>query len=332
MENKAHALAAGIFVLVVASLLGLLAFWLSTDTGKPHRYEISTRESVSGLQPQAPVRYRGVEVGKVTAIGFDTQAPGHVLLQLDIDEKAPLTQSTFATLDFQGVTGLASVQLDDSGQASPALAPNDAKPPRLPLRQGLLTKLAVKGESLIDKSEQVATQLTALLSDANQKRLSSALDNIGQAAGSVQQTAVSADRLVNRLDATVVQRLDPALARLPALAADASKALQAVQTGGELAGQSAIEVSKTMRRFSEAGGTLDDIRDSTQAVSNSADSFNLLTVPRMNRALDETARSARSVGRAVGGISDNPQAFIFGNGPLPPGPGESGFVPPGARP
>ena len=65
MENKSHALAAGIFVLVVAAMLAGLAVWLTRDNANYEQYELSTRDGVSGLQPQAAVRYKGVAVGKV---------------------------------------------------------------------------------------------------------------------------------------------------------------------------------------------------------------------------------------------------------------------------
>src|SRR3954471_424939 len=129
MENKAHALAAGIFVVVAAVLVLVLAAWLTRDTGQRDPYEISTRESVTGLAPQAAVRYRGVEVGKVDAIGFDPKAQGNVLIKLEIDRTAPVTKDTFATLGFQGVTGLAFVQLDDEGHPAPPLEPQDGHPP-----------------------------------------------------------------------------------------------------------------------------------------------------------------------------------------------------------
>ena len=76
MENKAHALAAGAFVLVVAALLAALAVWLTRDSGERNLFELSTRDTISGLQPQAQVRFRGVPVGKVEFIGFDTQDAG----------------------------------------------------------------------------------------------------------------------------------------------------------------------------------------------------------------------------------------------------------------
>jgi len=74
MENKAHALAAGLFVVALTALLLLVGAWLTRDSGERHPYEISTREAVTGLQEQAPVRYRGVDVGKVTRVGFDPRA------------------------------------------------------------------------------------------------------------------------------------------------------------------------------------------------------------------------------------------------------------------
>jgi phospholipid/cholesterol/gamma-HCH transport system substrate-binding protein len=56
MENKAHAMAAGIFVVVITILLVGLAAWLTRDTGQRDPYEISTRETITGLQEQAAVR------------------------------------------------------------------------------------------------------------------------------------------------------------------------------------------------------------------------------------------------------------------------------------
>ena len=90
MENKAHALAAGIFVLLLSALLVILAFWLTRESGTRLIYEVSTAATVTGLQPEATVRYRGINVGKVSFIGFDPLIPGNVLVRISVDDPPPV--------------------------------------------------------------------------------------------------------------------------------------------------------------------------------------------------------------------------------------------------
>ena len=58
MENKSHALAAGIFVIVVTALLAGLAIWLTRDNANYDLYELTTSDGVSGLQPRPPCATR----------------------------------------------------------------------------------------------------------------------------------------------------------------------------------------------------------------------------------------------------------------------------------
>ena len=316
MENKAHAIAAGIFVVVVTVLLLGLAGWLSRDTGVRDVYEISTRESVTGLQSQAPVRYRGVDVGKVASIGFDPTVPGNVLLRLEIDREAPVTSDTFATLSYQGITGLAFIQLDDAGRPAPRLVHDDDHPPRIPLKSSLLTKLAANGEVILEQVEQVTARVNQLLGDDNQRRFSSALDNLGTAAG-------DASRLAQRLDATIAKRVDPALA-------EASTALRSVRKSADEFEKTATDFGQTARRLNDKDGPMDRLAEGSQALSHAADSFNAATLPRVNRVTEETSRAVRQLSRAVTAINESPQSLIFGAGPAVPGPGEPGFAAPGA--
>ena len=307
MENKSHALAAGIFVLVVAAMLAGLAVWLTRDNANYEQYELSTRDGVSGLQPQAAVRYKGVAVGKVTRIGFDPQVNGNVLIRIAVNEQAPISPTTFAVLGYQGVTGLAH-----------ELPPGPSGLPRLPLKPSPFGKLAEQAPAILGQVEEATRRINQLLGDSNQQKLTEALSNIGQAAGSV-------NTLTQRLDATVSQRLDPALAALPPLASDARQTLQSLQQAGASVSALAVDLGKTNQRLNAEGGAIDQITAGTQSLARAADQFSTATLPRVNRAADDTARAARQMGRAAGGISDNPQLFIYGSGRIPPGPGEPGF-------
>ncbi len=323
MENKAHAIAAGIFVTLLSLLLLALASWLTRDTGEREVYEISTRETVTGMQPQAPVRYRGVDVGKVESIGFDAKAPGNVLMRLQVDSAAPITADTFATLSFQGVTGLSFIQLDDTGKPAPRLVTNDEAPPRIPLRPGLLAKLQEKGEKILDQVEQVTAKINQVLDDPNQKRLATALDSVGEAAVSVSKLSTTMTTLLNA-------QLGPDRVNIPAFVKNADATLTSVRGTSDEAKAAIAEIGTTARRLNAKDGPVDRLAEGAEGLAHAADSFNAATLPRINRVTEDTSRAVRQLGRAVTGINDNPQSLIFGSGPSQPGPGEPGFTPPGA--
>ncbi|WP_341916825.1 MlaD family protein [Polaromonas sp. YR568] len=317
MENKAHAMAAGAFVLVVAALLALLAVWLTRDNGERHLYELSTRETLSGLQPQAQVRFRGVPVGKVEFIGFDHKTKGNVLVRISVDVGTPLTQSTFATVSSQGVTGLGFIQLEDDGPSTVLLVPNDDDPPRIPLKPGLLDKLLGKSEVIMDQVEAASIKLNKLLGDGNQQALMSAVQQFGQAADNINK---------------VVLKLDPVVASLPKLSQEASVTMKSLKTAADDVSKTATEVGTTAGRLNAKGGPLDKLAEGGAALTATVETFSAATLPRLGEVAEETARAMRQLRRTVNAVDDNPQSLIFGNGPPTPGPGETGFTAPGGKP
>jgi phospholipid/cholesterol/gamma-HCH transport system substrate-binding protein len=314
MENKAHALAAGAFVLLVGAMLVALAIWLTRDSGVRRVYEMSTREAVSGLQPQAAVRYRGINVGKVAQIGFDPQTTGNVLVRIAVDDKAPITKSTFATLGYQGVTGLAFVQLDDEGESKEQLVGDASNPPRIPMRAGLLSKLTDQGTAIMAQAQETMVRVTQLLSPENRTALVATITNLGAAANGINKAAGGVNKV----------------------AADASKTLRALETTSteisktaSEATTTAAEFGNTARRISDKGGALDKFGDTTEALVSTANTLNATTLPGVHRVSDDTSTTMRQATRVFNAFDDNPQSLIYGGGPIAPGPGEPGFVAPG---
>lgn len=293
MENKAHALAAGTFVLALMALLVAMAVWLTRDSGERSLYDISTAQAISGLQAQAGVRFRGVPVGKVESIGFDPDNKGRVLIRISVDAKTPITRSTFATITAQGVTGLGFIQLDDDAPETELLAANDANPPRIPLRPGVVDQLLEQSATILGQIQQVSVGLTHLISPDNQASVQAAVSQIGAAASSVDELA---------------KALRPTLATLPALSRQSSQTLQSLQGA-------AGDISVAVAQMGEA---------STQLVQ-SIDTFGTTTLPKLGQVADETRLTLRQLRRTASAVEENPQAFIFGNGPPAPGPGEVGF-------
>ncbi len=325
MENKAHAVAAGAFVLGLIAVVVALVVWFTRDDTVRNMYALSTREAVSGLQPQAVVRFRGIAVGKVTSIDFDPAVKGNVRVLLAIDERVPLTTSTFATLSYQGVTGLAFVALDDRGESVQALAPNNDKPPIIPLKPSTLALLQERGESILGQVETATVRVNRLIGDENQQRIADALENIAQAAS-------SANQLTRQLDNTIKTRLDPALAAIPALAGTTRDALGTVRKAATDVSRVANNLNGTVSTLNAEGGTIERLGNGTAALAQTLEVFNGATLPRVNRVADDTASAVRRLGRTADSISDNPQALLYGTGTPLPGPGEPGFSAPAARP
>ncbi len=314
MENKSHALAAGAFVLLLAALLTALAVWLTRDSREMRVYELVSKEEVTGLQPQASVRFKGVTVGKVSSIGFDPQTGAQVLIRIAIDDSAPITKSTFATLGFQGVTGLAFVQLDDSGESTVMLEPDGGAAARIPMRPGLMAKLSSRGEKILLQLEESSSRINQLLSGQNQTKLIAAIDSMGQAADSLARLATDAGKT------------------LPTLLPDGKAALQSLQHTSARVGESADEVRVAARalravteRMNDKGGSLDQFDAAATTLVGTGQALSGSTLPRTNQTLDDAARSARQFGRTAASVGENPQSLIFGNAPIPPGPGEPGF-------
>ncbi len=310
MENKAHALAAGAFVLLVAVLLVARAVWLTRESGSIRSYEVSTRDAVTGLQSQASVRFRGVKIGKVANIGFDPQVPGQVLVRIDVVADAPITRSTYASLGYQGLTGIAFVQLDDSGESREPLAVAGGQAPRIPMRPGLMDQWSRQGERLLGQLEETTRRVNQLLAPENQRALRRSIDVLGEAAAAV-----------------------------PPAMQEARVSFQAMRESANSVGASAEQVRKTAdhyarlaQRLQQPGGTLDQLQQGVGALASAGQSMQQSSLPRLNRTLEETGRTVRQLGRTAAALDENPQALIYGPALALPGPGEPGFtVPRGTR-
>ncbi len=310
MEDRSHALLAGLFVLLLGSAVAAAYLWLRDSDEPRDRYVLVTTGSVSGLGTQAPVRLRGVQVGRVEGVRFDPENPRQILVSIRVDRGAPITRETRARLGFQGITGIAHVSLSDTGRAAERLVPDPDNPPRIPMDPSLLDQLRTSGPELLADLDDLASRLSRLLSDENLRRVSSTLS--------------AAQRAGERLSA-LADRTGPVVDASGGLMREASGSMRRVE---QLAG----ELTQLTR---EAGVRLQDVERALRAAERMGDggravSDTLLNVawPQMSSFMDELSRNARAIERAIVDLQAQPQSLLFGRGPLAPGPGEPGYVAP----
>lgn len=308
MENKAHALAAGLFTLVLGAAVILAAMWFTGDTYEKDYYVLESRYSVSGLNEQAVVRLRGVDVGKVTQIRFDPSDPGAILITIGVQKGTPVTRSTYAEVKPQGVTGLSYIFLNDTGKDTSPLPPaNQPNSARIAVRQTALENLLAGGGEALADIRMVAQRVAAFLSDENRAQVASTLAAMKQATDRLAALAVAAE---------------PAVRSIEPLAADTRKSL-------DRANALMADLSVASKEFSARLEAIDRVAGSAEKASGSlktlADAAATESLPRINALVDQLTHTSRNLDRLVSDVKQQPQSLVFGRKPAKPAPGEPGF-------
>jgi len=307
MENRAYALAAGLFVLLLGVALVAGVLWLNRDErvgGVP--YVVATTRAVSGLKVEAPVRFRGVDVGKVETIRFDPAEQGRVLIGITVAEGTPITRSTYAQLGFQGVTGLSFVALDDDGAKREPLATTAAMPGSIAMRPSLFDT----GEGVVAAFGEVAERVNRLLAEDNQKVLIGALARIDAASAKA---------------AKLAETLEPGAKAIAPLFADTRAAVNDARVAVGRAGEMVAAMTALAAKLEERSVALGQVGDNAADVGAAARTLSEETLPRLNALADDLRREARVLDRVLNGLADQPHSLVFGPPPRRPGPGEAGF-------
>ena len=317
MENRSHALMTGFFTIALLIAAVLAGLWFNRDRTERVPYVIATTQSIPGLNPQASVRYRGLEVGRVDDINFNPAVPGQIVLRLSVDPETPMTKTTFATLGYQGVTGIAFIQLDDEKTGSPLLKSDKEHLAAVPLRPGLLDQLEKRGLVILEKTDQITTKVNELLSDKNQQAIIGAFEKVGKTADAY---------------AELPKQLEPTLKRMPALTAKVEKSMDSFNELSTSATKMTKNIDQLATSLQAPDGPIKKLTSTIDRVGGNLEDvtsdLTLETLPHVVSMTDEARTSLRAVKRTANSLSDRPQGLIFGNTPATPGPGEPGFVAP----
>lgn len=181
MESHINYTVVGVFVVVLVSAFIAGILWLSSGIGgrQYNDYVTHVAESVSGLNVNAPVKYRGVDVGFVREIGLRPQDPEEVRLLMAIETGTPVKEDTIAVLSVQGLTGIAFIDLTGGTAAARMLEarPGEAHP-EIEAGPSLLARLDSAASQMFTNIERVSDAVSAFLDEENQAAFKEAIDGI----------------------------------------------------------------------------------------------------------------------------------------------------------
>ena len=162
METDNHYLVEGLFIIGGAIAAAFFAVWL---VGSGHRddvlYRIRFMESVSGLAVGDPVKFRGVDVGKVKTIVLDPADPRLVQVDVRLRKDAPVRTDTKAMLKLKGITGTQFIELIGGNPNAPLLVATtrEGQVPEIASEKGTLTAVLDLLPKLLEKFSGIETQV-----------------------------------------------------------------------------------------------------------------------------------------------------------------------------
>lgn len=287
MESKTNYKLVGLWVLILITGLITTALWLSTGFDKRSYtfYTVYANEPVTGLSEESLVKFNGVKVGFVNKIEINRSNPQLVKLLLKIVADTPITNSTYASLILQGITGSTYLGLTVDGPDTTPLPKIPTDPyPVIPFKPSFLRQL----EMNINK---VSTNLQRVFDKKNATNLQKTLDHLEKIT-----------HVIAESDADIYK----SLRELPSVMRELKLGMQQFKLMADHLSVASKQVTSTMKT---AKNGIEQI--SQQVVP---------TTTQILRRIDLIATNLEVVSEK---IKENPSAIIRGTTPNAPGPGES---------
>ncbi len=273
MEDRAKFVLIGVFTFaVIAGAFGFV-YWLHASAGAKESaaYRVIFDGSVTGLRVGAPVLFNGIRVGEVTTLEL-TKNPAQVAALLSIDKATPMRSDTRVTLEFSGLTGIASVSLKGVLASSPPLVAKKGELPTLKAESNA-------GQDLSSAVRETLGRADAVIA-ANQELLHKAIKNIEVFTDALARNSSKIDSIVAHTDSMMANAND------------------------------LVSTSKdTMDSVHKLSDNLDKRTASITANANKVmDSAN----KQINIVGADAHRAINNIDRAVTDLAKHPSRFLFG--------------------
>jgi phospholipid/cholesterol/gamma-HCH transport system substrate-binding protein len=320
MEPKVNYLLAGSFVVVFGLVALGLVVWLGKADyrGVYDRYDTYMRQSVSGLSVNSTVKYRGVDVGRVKDISLNPENTEEVRLSLDILQGTPIKTDTVATLQTQGLTGLATLNLEGGSREAPSLVIEPGQEyPVIQSRPSLFFRLDMALSRLL--SDQSLTKLLknlnsftenamAMMTEENRVHVEKTLADLSTVSRTL---AVQSDVITHTLE-TASESMDNLAILTSTINEEIPPLLSRIS-------KSAVAVKQVTEELARTGHAVEMVvQDSRPDIER----FTGETLGETGLLIAELRELTSTLQRVVQQVEQNPDSLVFGRTAPARGPGE----------
>ncbi len=308
METRASYILVGSFVLVlIAGLLGF-SVWIAKvqleETRQPYRVYFTG--SVTGLQPGSPVRYRGVPVGTVGDIRLDPDNVTRVRVTIQVQNGTPIMADSIASLEMQGITGGAYVQISggtEGAERLKATAPDGI--PVIPSKTSSLSAVVDSAPQLVSRASELIARLGDMMNDDNQKAMTDILANVSRISGDLARATAGLDGTMAQARDTL-KGLEPVGPHLDQTIIQARDTLATINGGAkQLTGDSRELIQSLKRTSTELTALLAENRAPVR-------DFTATGLYDLSLLIAQLRDLSGQLSRVVTRIENDPSNFLFG--------------------
>ena len=277
METRANYLVVGLFTLAVVFGVFGFVYWFQSIGGHGERayYSVVFDGSVSGLRTGASVLFNGIRVGEVTDLKLNPLRPKQVVAVVSIDRSVTVRGDTEVGLEFQGLTGVASVALTGGSPTGPALVGSKDNPPLLKVGPGAAQDVTQGARDTLRRIDDLIEQ--------NQQAFHNALANLDKFSQALARNSDRLDRITGGLE---------------------NLAAGTDGKGGEL-----YETVHSIRTLSE------HLDQRTDEITKGINTFTAAGTKQINAIGADAHRMIGEVEKTVRNINQNPSRLLFGGSP-----------------
>ncbi|HYY83925.1 MAG TPA: MlaD family protein, partial [Beijerinckiaceae bacterium] len=257
METRANYALIGLFTLAVIAAAFGFVFWFSGGEGSQRRqpYRVVFSGSVSGLTKGSVVLFNGIRAGEVTDMRLLPEDPRRVLAIIEVDRAIPIRTDTRARLEFQGLTGVASIALSGGEPGAPPLTAGPGQPlPTIFADRSDFQDLMETARNLARRADDFLEKMNRLVGD-NEGAVNRTVQNVERFSQALSDNAPGIDRFLAQVG-QAAERVGPLAARLETLAANLDDLVRAVDR------QQVTRIVANVDNFTQALG------DSRQAIND----------------------------------------------------------------
>ncbi|MBN9063111.1 MAG: mammalian cell entry protein [Rhizobiales bacterium 65-9] len=289
METRANYALIGLFTLAAVAAMFGFAIWFAGARGNASRqeYRVVFSGSVTGLSRGASVLFNGLRVGEVGTIQLLPEDPRRVVAKIEVDPSTPVRSDTRARLEYQGLTGVAAIQLSGGEPGSQPLMGADGQPPTIFADRSDFQDIMETVQRLSRRTDDILNRVERVVAD-NEQPLNQTVKNIETFTNAL---AANSDGIDKFLSSTTLagDRIATLAAKLETFTNDLDGVVKAIDP----------------QRVSRIVGNIDSFADAVGSNKEQIDSFlksGSELARRLNDSttkLDEVLAEASSVLRGV---------------------------------